>query len=160
MGERGPAPTPRHLLQLRGSWRGNVDKSTTSGDGITPRVPRWLSKEAKSEWRAVVPKLASMGLLSSTDGNALARYCTMLVRWRRASEFIEKNGETYVSRDAGGQVKGVRPFPQVRIVSELADKLLKIEAQFGLSPSARARVQTHAKVERPRDSSKERFFND
>jgi hypothetical protein len=39
-----------------------------------------------------------MGVLSRIDGNALARYCRLWSRWRKAEAFIDKNGKMYRSR--------------------------------------------------------------
>lgn len=110
-------------------------------------------------WDHLVPRLAGMGVLSAIDGNALARYCQLWSRWRKAEAFLRKHGEVYPLKDEAGKVKYLQPFPQVSIAANLAQQLTKLEQEFGLTPSARTRIQalqSAAPQERP--SAKSRFF--
>lgn len=92
----------------------------------------------KTFWRLIVGQLHALGLLAKVDGPALARYCALTVRWRQALLFIEEHGETYPVRDTEGTVIGLRTFPQVWLMKGLAQELLRLEREFGMTPSARA----------------------
>jgi len=105
-----------------------------------PRMPKWLDRRAKAAWKRLVPRLERMGVLAGIDGHALARYCQTWSQWREAQEFIAKNGWTYPARDKEGNVMTVNRWPQVAIASDLADKLTRLEQQFGMTPSARTRL--------------------
>jgi len=126
---------------MRGSWRSKRNPSEPRTEPGRPRCPRWLDREAKAAWKHLVPQLDRMGVLTKLDRNALARYCQLWSRWRRAEEFLCDQGDTHLVKDAAGQVKGVRAYPQVRIANQLAEQLLRLEAQFGMTPSARSRIE-------------------
>lgn len=157
MGKRGPQPTPTATLKVRGSWRADARKNEPEPELGKPPCPAWLCKEAKLAWRRIVPQLDDMGVLAKIDGNTLTRYCSLWVRWRRAAEFIQEKGEVYSLKDDEGQVKCVQQWPQVAIVNKLGAELLKIEQNFGMTPSSRASVQV-AKPNETKAKGKGRFF--
>jgi P27 family predicted phage terminase small subunit len=118
-----------------------------------PVCPEWLSEAARAKWFELIPQLqaVSEGLLSSVDVHILARYCTLWVLWQKARGFIEKHGETVV--DIRGHAK-LRP--EVSLLLRYARELLRIEAEFGMTPKDRARLTGRQKPE-PK-SGKARFF--
>src|SRR4051794_12760174 len=89
--------------------------------------------------------LDGMGVLSRVDRDALTLYCRLWSRWRKAEAFLESKGEVYTIKDEQGRVKCVMPFPQVSIANKLVQQLIRLEQEFGMTPSARSRIQ----VERP-----------
>ena len=93
-----------------------------------------------SAWEQLVPMLLGMGVLTTADGNALARYCHMLAQWVELQADIEENGFVDYSE------QGEKPRAVVKIADSLASQLLKIEQHFGLTPSARSRIQ----IEKPK----------
>ena len=141
MGHRGPPPTPSNVLKLRGSWRGSRNPAEPTPEPGRPRCPKWLDPYAKAAWRRLVPQLEAMGVLTKADGHALSRYCVLWGRWRKAEEFLQSRGDSYLAKDSDGNVKGLRPYPQVRMAGQLAEQLLRLEQQFGLTPSARTRIE-------------------
>ena len=142
MGRRGPPPTPTAILAARGSRRATQGREhePVVHPG-RPECPDWLDEEAKSAWAQLVPVLESMGVLTRADAHALARYCQLLIRWKRAELFIQKYGETYPVKSARGMVKMFFAWPQVGIAHKLSLALTKLEQEFGLTPSARSRVK-------------------
>jgi P27 family predicted phage terminase small subunit len=85
--------------------------------------------------------LEQMQVLTRIDVNALARYCRLWSRWRKAEKFIEEKGEVYTLKDEKGNVRCVQPFTQVAIANKLAQQLTRLEQEFGMTPSARTRIQ-------------------
>jgi P27 family predicted phage terminase small subunit len=57
-----------------------------------PKCSSDLSKDAKREWKRIVPDLMDMGVLSRIDTAALAAYCECCSRWRDAERNIAKYG--------------------------------------------------------------------
>lgn len=147
MGKRGPKPTPTKTLKLRGSWRAETRKGEPQPELGLPIMPRTLRAEAKLVWKRIVPKLAAMGVLAAIDGEALARYCTMAVRYWKAERFLELNGDTYAARD------GEKKRPQVGIATDLNAALARIEASFGLSPSSRTSIRTEPTTDGKKDGT-------
>lgn len=136
MGRRGPAPTPTAVLKARGSWRGNINKSEPKPPPGAPTKPDWLTKPASAAWDQLLAQLAPLGLATVIDGNALARYCDALVRWKQAAAALDEMGQTYCT-EQGMEL----PRPEVGIYQKLAVLLGKIEAEFGLTPASRSRIQ-------------------
>lgn len=157
MGTRGPAPTPTEILKRRGSWRAGSRKGEPKPERSAPTKPRKLTKEQAAVWKQLVPELDRLGVLSRIDGNALERYCVLWVRWRRASEFIEKYGESYPLKTEDGGIKCFMPFPQASVVNKLSVLLLRLEQEFGLTPASRTRIQVQVEPE-PDAEGKGRFF--
>ena len=85
--------------------------------------------------------LESMRVLTKIDSNALARYCRTWSRWRKCEAFIEKNGVSYPLRDPDGKIRYLQTWPEVSICNKLAQQLTRLEQEFGLTPSARSRIQ-------------------
>lgn len=81
-----------------------------------------------------------MGLIGRVDSNAIARYCHTWVRWRVTVQTLEKAGEVVPIKDGNGKVKMVTPSPLVSIVKGLAEQLGRLEADFGMNPAARSRI--------------------
>lgn len=104
-----------------------------------------MNDESKRVWYQLAPNLAASGLLSVLDSSALARYCTLWVRWRRAEDFIDQNGEVFTVKDAGGTARSIKPFPQVNAAAKLAMALTRLEAEFGMTPSGRSRIHVDVK---------------
>jgi len=157
MGERGPRPTPTAILEQRGSDLVRDRRNEPQPEKGHPDVPDWLDSDAKVIWHQVCTDLDSMGVLTKVDGGALARYCRLFVRWKQADKFIRDRGEMYPTKNKDGDVTSFQQFPQVGIVNKLSVELLKIEREFGLTPSSRARIQVDVKPS-GETTGKERFF--
>ncbi len=137
MGARGPAPTPTEQLKTRGSWRAKARE--TAGEpqlpAKAPGCPSWLPREAKAEWRRQVKQLLAMRVLSEADRAALACYCEA---W---SEFVEVCREVkgYTSPGGLGYAAAIAAG-LVNAKNSAVKRLLALAAQFGFTPSARARL--------------------
>ena len=146
MGARGVPPVPTAILRARGSWRAKINRKEPTGHG-TPRCPAWLDSDAKAAWKALIPMLKRLGVLATADAFAIARYCDMLVEYKRLAVHVAECGSVSADRiSAEAKHKG-----------ELADKLLRLEQNFGLTPSARSRIQV-SKKDSPKEQDISRFF--
>jgi len=152
VGKRGPSPTPTRVLQLRGSWRGDARPGEPKPEPSRPKAPKWLTPEARQAFLYLSRHLDAVGVLTRLDQNALARYATLWVRYRKAEEFIAKHGDTYVVRGKPGpngepaQPVGFKTYPQWRHALALAQELTRLEREFGLTPSARSRLSVEVAV--------------
>jgi len=147
MGQRGPAPTPSGILKLRGSRKLENRKLEPKPDQRSPIRPAWLKGEARKAWESLVPQLKKMGVLTRIDRNALARYCDMWRRWRELCEFIDINGTTLPLKKRDGTIYDIKQLPHAKQETQLRDQLLRLEKEFGLTPSARARMTSD--IEQP-----------
>lgn len=168
MGQRGPTPTPKKILEARGSWRAKLNPNEPTPERGKPNPPKSLPAKCRSVWDQICELLDGMGLLSKTDGYQLERYATYFVRWRECEEFIAKNGISYpiksddpacyVGKLPGSEtaIVGFVEYPQVRESHRLDKALKQIEANFGLTPSARTRITIGD--QREPEAGKARFF--
>lgn len=153
MGKRGPPPTPTAQLKVVGSWRAKTRKGEPSPDTEAPGCPSWLDAEAKREWKRVVPQLTRLGLLAEIDRAVLVGYCEAWAEYVNACRAIQTEG-VVVSSTRGTLTKN----PMLLIKNEARLAMLRFAQEFGLSPSARARVgAVKAKPEKASEG-KTRFF--
>ena len=125
MGRRGPAPMPSALKIATG----NAGKRPIRDDEPKPEVgapkcPTWLASDAKSIWRQLAPRLVRAGVLTKLDGNALGRYCDVLCRWLAARDDEDE-----------------------KLYQKLGVMLLRLEQEFGMTPSARTRLRVEPRAD-------------
>jgi P27 family predicted phage terminase small subunit len=148
MGSRGPAPLPG-VTHLR---NGNPSKKAVAEllNGlripiVIPPCPAHLLPAAKKEWKRIGPLLADLGLVAEIDMAALAMYCQAYGRWHDSERKIRELNKSDPNGEAG--LVGVTPsgYQQMSVWLQISnrerDQIAKMLAEFGLSPSARARVQ-------------------
>jgi P27 family predicted phage terminase small subunit len=130
-------------LRLRGSKRATDKRQAAEvrGPHGTPDCPEWLDADARAAWDQLLPMLQNMGILTRIDGLMLATFCRLWSRWKKAEAFIEAHGEVFPIKDDRGRVKCFMPWPQVAIAKSLAQQLTRLAQEFGMTPSARARLQ-------------------
>ena len=151
---RRPQPTALKILRGNpGKRRLNPSEPQPPAGDIQP--PAWLSEESLAKWNELVPVLMGVGVLTQTDAGPLARYCDCFSWWRRCREVIDRDGDTVVVRDDAGRVKWSQQRPEVGIVSKLAQQMSRLEAEFGLTPSARSTI--HVAPQQPHDELEEFF---
>lgn len=150
MGKRGPAPTPTPILKARGSWRGKIKRGEPAPPVVAPACPDWLPDGARVEWGRLAGQLEALGVLAEVDRDALVAYCMAWSEYCELEKEIQKTG--LIIRT------GKKPAanPLVKLRDRAAERALRLAIQFGLTPSARSRVQVQKKEEAPSD--KVRFF--
>lgn len=150
----GPPPTPTEILRLRGSWRANARKGEPHASPRRPKMPPWLDADAKIIWRKAVVLLGEMHVLCAIDQVALARYCTLVAWWLRSSKTVNSEGFTTPLCNREGVELGRGSSADFKVAMIVSAELGRIEQQFGLTPSARARL-TLADSEQAKDAAKE-----
>jgi P27 family predicted phage terminase small subunit len=108
-----------------------------------PPPPAYLGGDAAQEWNRVAAELARMSLLAESDTSVLAAYCQAFARWRAAEAALAEMAK----RDPllGGLMvrtanKTPMQNPLVGTAARAASDMVRYAAEFGLSPSARARI--------------------
>lgn len=142
MGKRGPRPTPTAELELRGSRQAKINRKNgePQPDPGAPDPPEWLEGEGLAVWDELAPQLEEMGVFTKVDGLAFARYCVLWAQWVKAIMFIQQHGTTYPLKDGNGKIKCFAQFPEVAVMNKTSMTLSRLEAEFGLTPSARTRI--------------------
>jgi P27 family predicted phage terminase small subunit len=140
MGRRGPKTMPLEQPTLCATSRSKLNRSPRRP---TPGRPDWYDGDAKTAWKFVTKALDDMGLLYTCDRNALTRYCQYWARWKTGEEFLQKHGKRLPAKDNQGNVISFTPMPECRRSLELARELSLLAGEFGLTPSARSRLEVY-----------------
>jgi len=91
------------------------------------------------EWERITPELEKVGLLSEIDRNMLARYCQHYAYWYQAVVRL-KTGLTQETKQ-GNLIQSI----DLGIANRASDIMSKLEAEFGMTPSSRARMGVSTK---------------
>ena len=147
---KGRKPTPTALRLLRGNPRkrpvnAREPQPTRVPEDLAP--PEWLDDAAKLEWRRLAPMLARLGVLTETDGDALAAYCEAWTTWKQATQKIRQFGMVVKANKAGVELPVISPY--VKIAERALQSMRAFLVEFGMTPSSRARIHTSAPVEQP-----------
>ena len=159
MGKRGVKPQPTVLKLLKGNPGRrplNQLEPQPARDAILP--PTYLVGASLDKWNEVLPGLLATGVITNADIETLARYCTMyeqflfcLVEIRAGRDQIElKHPET-------GELLNIKSTPAGLNMHKLAASMLRIEQEFGLTPSARSGI-VGKKIDKIEDGIDPRIF--
>lgn len=126
-------PATLQLLKGRGNGTdsgGRKVKTPPSFRRLAPTAPTWLSREAKAEWRRVVPGLQNLDLLKPEDRAVLTAYCETWATFVDATRKVRAEGLTIEAK------QGMLPHPAVGIARNAGRELRSFANLFGLSPAA------------------------
>jgi P27 family predicted phage terminase small subunit len=113
-------------------------RPSRSAHGPEPRLPACpphLHGEARKEWSRLGRKLRDFGLVTDIDKAALALYCQAWARWIEAEDALRNFGVVLKS-PSGFPIQS----PYLAIANKAMDQMTRLLAEFGMSPSSRARV--------------------
>lgn len=150
----GRKPKPTNLKLLMGNpGKRPLPKNEPKPIPLAPKCPTWLHKDAKKEWKRIAPQLERLGLLTRIDMAALAGYCESWAQYKIATEYLHQIGTTYIiwERDENGNLmydengrkimRHTQQWPQVSIANKALANVRALCSEFGLTPSARGRIQ-------------------
>jgi phage terminase small subunit len=89
----------------------------------TAPPPAWLSKDAKAEWRRVMPELAKRRILTNADLGSLESYCVSIGRVRELEKLLRAGIDPKLFRMQDQAIKTAR----------------QLAAELGLTPVSRSR---------------------
>ncbi len=137
---RGRKPTPTAIKKARGNpGRRPINKREPKPRRKLPRAPFILSDVAREHWRKLAPILYDMGVLTVADLDMLAAYCEAYARRQHALEMVAKS-EQVIKTASGNLIQN----PFLGIANHAMDQMLKIAAEFGMTPSSRSRLVSGA----------------
>jgi P27 family predicted phage terminase small subunit len=157
---RGRKPLPSHLKVIQGN-RGKrpIKAETIQIEPTLPMPPPHLCDEAKVEWGRVAPMLFNLRILSDADAAALTAYCQAWATFKQATEALNLMAQNdkvtkglLIKTTNGNAIQN----PLLGIANKAAADLVRYAAEFGMTPSARARINA-GKEKEPDDPSKKYF---
>ncbi len=134
---RGRKPKPEHLRVIEGnpSKRPITQGPQPERLSAPPDAPEILTGDAREEWDRIAKSLHHLGLLTVVDIQPLAAYCMAYGRWVMAERELTA-GELVTVTTNGNAIQN----PLVGIANKAAADMVRYAAEFGLTPSARARL--------------------
>lgn len=131
---RKPKPTALKKLQGNPGHRPLPSGEPTPPPGV-PSCPAHIQGEARKEWRRLTRELKSLNMLTRVDRAALAAFCQAWGHWVEALKRLE-NQDAVIVGVGGSPVIN----PNMTLAQAAVTQLLKIGAEFGFTPSSRARI--------------------
>ena len=98
-----------------------------------PRPPSWLSKEAKAEWKRIVPILIERKTLTNADLGTVEAYCAAMGTVRQCQTIINREGVVIASP------QGAKRHPAFGIMSASMNAGRLTANELGLTPVSRSR---------------------
>lgn len=136
MKQKGRKPKPTQLKVLNGNpGKRPLNDREPKPETTIPKCPDFLDADAKAEWARLTKELKVLGLISQLDRSQVAILCQEYSRWKQATQIINRLGTTFETE------KGyIAQRPEVGVANKAIQNILKISANFGLSPSDRVRI--------------------
>lgn len=173
---KGRKPKPSHLKLVGGNaGKRPLNENEPKPPRARPSAPTHISDGAREVWGQAVLILDEMGVLTSADIYAVEVLCEAIADHRAAGQTIKECAETSRLDKAADRVSdfsadgryyrttnqagGVmwRAHPAVGMRSD-ADRRIKAWcAEFGLTPSARSRIETN-EASQPAKSAASKYF--
>lgn len=144
----GRKTIPTHLKLITGNpGKRRIPTGEPMPERVLPAPPPFLSDEAKVEWGRISEELYRLDLLTGIDRASLAAYCQAYGRWAQAEKAIAKmaerdelTGGLMIKTTNGNAIQN----PLVGTAHKAASDMVKYAAEFGMTPSARARLAIDA----------------
>jgi P27 family predicted phage terminase small subunit len=137
---RGRKPIPSAMKELAGNpGHRPLNAHEPRPESAIPACPAHLQGEAKKEWRRLTKELAAVNVVSRMDRAALAALCQAWARWVAAEEELKKTGPI-VKSPSGFPIQN----PYLAVANKSMEPIVKLSAEFGLTPSSRTRISATA----------------
>ncbi len=141
---RGRKPTPTNIKLLTGNpGKRKIPETEPVPETSLPSPPSHLDAYAQEEWNRLAQAMHDLGILYEVDRAAFGAYCGAYSRWRAAEEAMQeraKKGGPLAALVDVTKAGNVIQNALVGIANKAASDMMRYAAEFGLTPSARARL--------------------
>ena len=156
----GRKKIPTELKKVRGTLRKSRELENQMQvkkiDGL-PLAPEWLSDIGKNQFNIVSKQLNDLGMLYEVDITLIIAYANSMALHIESEIELRKTGRIMVYRDENNKPKHAQIVPLQTVSKQALEAALKIGVQFGLTPSARTKINA-PKIEVK--DNEFNFFND
>ncbi len=135
-----PRPKPTRLKILAGNpgkRRLNEREPQLPIPTELPQPPMPLSRVARKEWVRTGGLLLRSRVLTEADLTAFAAYCVVYGRWVEAEGNVRRRG---LMVPAKPRSRNLVQNPFLSIANKSLQQMLRLWAEFGLTPSSRTRI--------------------
>jgi len=105
--------------------------------------PEWLSDDAKTEWRRIVPILGRRKILTEADLGSVENYCMAIGTVREMEREIQRLGAVQkvyaIDKDGESRLVRMAKNPAVAIQSDAMTRARLLAAELGCTPVSRSR---------------------
>lgn len=141
---RGRKPKPTALKLMDGNpGKRRLNAKEPKANIEVPDCPETLNDLARAEWDRITVELVKAGMLTNLDRAALALYCQTWAIWIEAEERVKTKGRVFVSKSGHPLLN-----PWHSIATKAFGDLKAIASEFGLTPSARSRIDIDTTTEK------------
>ena len=150
-----PRASDAHLALTGGKYRDRSKTTESKLSADVPRMPSYLSPDARKEWRRLLPLLMSRGSLTAGDSQGLSLHCETFARWVKCQKQINEEGlmQTVSVLDKHGEkVTRTKPHPCLKIAQDCERALRVSLASMGLTPQSREKIIPAKPVEEKTES--------
>jgi P27 family predicted phage terminase small subunit len=162
----GRKAMPIELLLINGNknrlTKSEIESRRKAENAIKPasnniKPPTWLNATAKKEFKKLAAELSTVDLITNVDVNQLAIYCRTYARYIEMQKGIPELDEYGDPKlDENGNMIIVYDEKQIDI---LYKQLKGMAAEFGFTPSSRAKLAIKKEDDKPK-SEEEKLFGD
>ena len=107
-----------------------------------PEPPELLSEIGRGEWEKVTSQLYNLKMLHRVDLRLVEAYCNEIALYIECEMELRKNGRVDNFKNTNGEVIRSQAKPFIKIKNDALNNAMKLAAQFGLTPVARASIST------------------
>jgi len=143
---KGRKPKPTKLKMLEGNPGGrplneNEPEYVLTKELMVEMIPDGLSFQGLKEWDRLCELLQGQGVVTDADINILQMYINTYDQYLEAQKIIKKSGLLVVNKKTGR----IGSNPAINIAKDCTIQLIKMQAELGLTPSSRSRLQINNK---------------
>jgi P27 family predicted phage terminase small subunit len=136
MATRGPKPKPTKLRILHGDEERRINRNEPDVAPGRPEKLPGLTPVADALFDYVCDLLEPTGVLTKVDGLMLAILCEEYATWREAATMLNARDGVVTHNDLGE----LKRHPAAPVMSQAANIIRTLCAEFGMSPSSRSRL--------------------
>jgi len=140
---KGRKKTPTKIKEMQGT----VEKSRSIENemvvdqvSVLPEIPEWLSEIGKHEFTKVTTQLFNLGMLYTVDLKLVEAYANEISLYIECEMKLRKENRIDEFLSSEGSLLRRQASPLLKIKNDSLNNSLKLAAQFGLTPVARASI--------------------
>ena len=140
---KGRKKTPTKIKEMQGT----LEKSRTIENEMVvdlvsniPTAPDWLSEIGKKEFIKVTTQLFNLEMLYSVDLRLVEAYANEISLYLECEMKLRKENRIDEFQSSEGTALRRQASPLVKMKNDALNNSLKLAAQFGLTPVARASI--------------------
>ena len=140
---KGRKKLPTAMKEMQGTLeKSRVLENEMQVDLVSqlPEAPELLSTIGVEEWYKVTSQLFNLKMLHHIDLRLIESYCNEMALYIECESELRKNGRVDIFKNTNGDIIRSQANPYVKMKNDALNNALKLAAQFGLTPVARANI--------------------